>query len=73
MAWPPGPADGHPAGPYPPNGTCPASQSSKPAAQVGLLSFTIAGMHSDRVQLGDGVGRQGQGRAGDVLAQVIDR
>jgi hypothetical protein len=28
---------------------------------------------SDRVQFGDGVGGQGQGRAGDVLTQVIDR
>ncbi len=47
---------------------------TRPCTQpVSHLSFTIAGMHSDRVQLGDGVGRQGQGRAGDVLAQVIDR
>src|SRR6266536_1532395 len=42
--------------------------------QTGRLPHLSVGVHcSDRVQLGDGVGRQGQGRAGDVLAQVGDR
>jgi hypothetical protein len=38
--------------------------------QSGRLRHLSVGVHcSDRVQLGDGVGRQSQGRTGDVLAQ----
>src|SRR6266516_849468 len=42
--------------------------------RTGRLRHLSVGVRcSDRVQLGYGVGGQGQGRAGDVLAQVGDR
>jgi hypothetical protein len=50
-----------------------SGQIKRRRAKRPAMTLSVGVRCSDRVQLGYGVGGQGQGRAGDVLAQVGDR